>query len=263
MRIGKLRLKHWRQRISAILCGLVPLSLSVSCSNDVVLKGSSVVGANVVVLVASSAPSNDLITSQFCNAVRISSDTVLTAWHCVATRGLNGFDIVLAPQNLCYPDVNVGVRAKPISVQKIPSAVDVAAVQFRIPDGLMSDDAAEVTPNEDVNVGQSLVAVGFGSVSLMQPESCTIQPVPLTAAAAGDCVGMNLADSEFCAIPPAGAAGNTCPGFSGGPVYRVGADGRSVVLVGIVSRGLACGPSDAGVYEKIPDGAWGSAAPPD
>jgi len=234
--------------------GLSVVLLLVVCSPSSVSPVTVAPSApgGISALVDSVAPADDLMSTNFCDGVQVSAVVVVTAWHCVAGRTPDSFDVILQPGNLCYPDVSFGARAKPIEIRRISSRPDLAAITIANTPGnrgvplipLASVDLADTTET---------FAVGFGETSPGQAASCTVRTVALRPVSAALCSDAGITDTEFCATPPTGADTNTCPGFSGGPVYQ--RHNGALRLVGIVSRGKGCTPKDPGVYETIPQDA--------
>lgn len=188
-----------------------------------------------------SAPNHDLSGSSFCAATLIAPARVLTAAHCVGNRGLARVDAWAAADNLCSTRAVTTLRRH---VRSAPATLDGDAIILRLSDRVPPRYAQPLEWGPRPQAGDEVTAWGWGAASPYGAQPCQAKATRLRVVPAADCADLDAAGGHvlyFCAIPAEGV--NTCAGDSGGPVLDTA--GR---LVGVVSAGRGCGPSDPGIY---------------
>lgn len=222
----------------------------------------------IVALINASSPVDHIYSGQFCGGVVVASRLVLTAAHCVVTKGAGSIDVVVGADNLCGDRPIDGVRLR-VSAIEIHPDYHVESARFDLAVLTLEADA----PAESIRrVGSApadggpAIAVGWGRGPVAGVPPCRLRSTDLTVLSQDECAGRAGSDDrEFdprsmtCAVPARSPAEDTCGGDSGGPLI-LGDDANEGVVIGVVSWGHGCGGEAPGAYARAESWSFGAGA---
>lgn len=198
------------------------------------------------------------IDGHFCGGSILTASAIVTAAHCFDSTDPTG--IIVRAGVLNRSDTGGQDRAASAIIVNPGFAAtqtgDVAIVQLASPLTLNANVAtiALATAADFVPGGIGIVS-GWGSISESGPDSASLLFAQVTMLDDVTCLNSLLADDasetlsaldELCA---SSSPGDSCYGDSGGPLTVATASGNR--LIGIVSRGVTCGPPSPGVYAEV------------
>ncbi|CAG2119009.1 unnamed protein product, partial [Medioppia subpectinata] len=208
-----------------------------------------------------------------CGGTLISSDSIITASHCVVEGGRalapNRIKIRLGEHNIyrktkddAEVDYNViKVTAHP-DFEPQTYKNDVAILQLaqkvrfnrRVWPICLPYDTKVLT-SED-NIGRSGHIIGWGKVEFNGKASEELREADVTIMSSKECGKafdriVTITDEYLCA-GTVGSTRDSCQGDSGGPLIQIDPQNRRYYLTGIVSFGKRCAtPGFPGVYAKV------------
>jgi hypothetical protein len=215
-----------------VVLGLVPAGSSAPA-----VTASAVPAADAVTaLVNASAPTDDLLASQFCAGVLVADNLVLTAAHCVRARRSGSTDVVVGADNLCRGAPVQGERLHADRVILHPRARNGRIVDAAL---LVLDGRAHAAPatpaSRDASSPATGTEFGWGRNGYAGISPCRRTAVPLRFVAADRCAqaqrDLGIIPNpawQSCAVPGAGASRNTCSGEDRGLQFNVSVRGRTL-----------------------------------
>jgi len=198
--------------------------------------------------------------TSFCGGSLLSSDTILTAAHCVEYRS----SVVIAfPQDDVSLKDGIKIRSSEIRIHPDYSSRgapnnDFAIVKLSTP--VRFDDTVSpiCLPNPTLSYTGKLAEVtGWGNTN---PNGFNIpkdlQTVNVTTMSNEECkeryinqTGEDMITKDMiCAADPGKDA---CQGDSGGPLITLSDDGMYYSQIGVVSWGFGCATKTPGVYARV------------
>jgi len=207
----------------------------------------------------------------FCGGTLLSSDTVLTAAHCVFSSSV----YVGIPQGDVTLQSSRNIRSSQILIHPYYSSsgipnYDFAIIKLSSPVEFSDSVQPICLPNPNESYDDTLAEVaGWGNTDANGynfPES--LQTVNVTTMTNKQCqedlekiqidVPYKITSNMICA---AALGKNTCNGDSGGPLITLSKDGSHYSQIGVVSWGVAnetswglsCSTTSPGVYSRVTD----------
>jgi len=197
----------------------------------------------------------------FCGGTLLSSDTVLTAAHCV--QGYSSVYVGLPGGNLNL-DRAQKIRSSELRMHPYYSygsnSNDFAIVKLSTPVQFDETTQPICLPDPTENYDDSLAEVtGWGSTVQGGPTTDILQTVNVTTITNRQCQQIfDQESSDSATISPsmlcAGEPGrDSCQGDSGGPMITLSKDGSHFSQIGVVSWGYGCATVTPGVYARVTD----------
>lgn len=225
---------------------------------------------DLVALINSTSPADDVFNAQFCGGLLVAEDVVLTAAHCVANTVPGRVDVIVGADNLCRDRPIDGVRVGVARIEvdhrydRLSGRFDIAHVVIE-----QRQDVSRrpITKMPRGDASHPAIAIGWGRASTSGVPSCRATHVALTLLSPVECARQVPSDgrrfdpsSMLCAVPNGDARLDTCEGDSGGPMFLGGSLEESPIA-GVVSWGRGCGNGVPGIYARA-DVAFATRAAP-
>ena len=199
-------------------------------------------------------------STPFCGGTLISSDTVLTAAHCLE-QYIGDYDadfsVVVGEHDTTHQDGEQYMDVYQFILHPYYQGNGDFDYDFAIiwlyDEVVFSDWVLPAClPSPSINLDRAAAVVsGWGTLWSGGQQSSVLQKVTVTTQSNYECnrwlPGL-ITDSMLCA---AGPGRDACQGDSGGPLVTV-EDGTHYSLVGVVSWGIGCAePNNPGVYSRV------------
>ncbi|KAG7202863.1 hypothetical protein KM043_010013 [Ampulex compressa] len=183
----------------------------------------------------------------FCGGSILNKCWILTAAHCVDWHGQTSVFAVVGTNTLTFGGIYY--RSERIIIHPDYNAYlqnDIALIKVNEPISYSDYVRPIPLPSYDISTpGQLAVVSGWGRLALGWPSPNNLQYLYTNIYDLGQCMRQLLyvTETNICTLVSIGH-GN-CYGDSGGPLVAEG------VLIGVVSRGVACATGRPDVYARV------------
>lgn len=230
-----------------VRCGSLGLTPKIFNGTECAESAGSPV-VPIVILTAStpSSPSSALL----CSGTVLSPTRVLTAAHCLPSD-IDIDSVWVWGADRLFVEASNWVSHPAFDLAQTGFRYDAAVLTLSAP--LLSNPPMALLVNEPAASGQTVFIAGWGQTNSLGTLAFVLERD--TFVNLGDLVignaTLSIVNADFVGFTFNGTDSNTCPGDSGGPLYR-DVEGR-MGLLGITSNGTAttCGETDRSLFTNI------------